>query len=107
MNPTPSHHHSHPAQPAHSGISRRAVFQASAAALASSQLAGPATAQTTPGAAPMPLPVAADGPPIQMRIKLQVKGKTYPLNIDGRTSVLDALREHIDLKGVKKGCDHG
>ena len=55
----------------------------------------------------MPLPVAADGPPIQMRIKLQVKGKTYPLNIDGRTSVLDALREHIDLKGVKKGCDHG
>ena len=95
------------AQLAPNGIRRRAVFQASAAALASSQLAGPANAQIAPATAAMPAPAASDGPPVLMRIKLQVNGKSYPLNIDARTSVLDALREHIDLKGSKKGCDHG
>src|ERR1700757_1215268 len=29
------------------------------------------------------------------------------LTIDARTTVLDALREHIGLTGSKKGCDHG
>jgi xanthine dehydrogenase YagT iron-sulfur-binding subunit len=42
-----------------------------------------------------------------MRVQLQVNGKRYPLNVDGRTTVLDALREHCGLKGSKKGCDHG
>ena len=33
--------------------------------------------------------------------------RSKPLNIDARTTVLDALREHIGLTGSKKGCDHG
>jgi xanthine dehydrogenase YagT iron-sulfur-binding subunit len=38
---------------------------------------------------------------------LQVNGGNKPLTIDARTSLLDALREHICLTGSKKGCDHG
>ena len=41
------------------------------------------------------------------RMNLQVNGNAYPLTTDGRTSLLDALREHINLKGSKKGCNHG
>jgi xanthine dehydrogenase YagT iron-sulfur-binding subunit len=38
---------------------------------------------------------------------LRVNGDSKSLNIDARTTVLDALREHIGLTGSKKGCDHG
>jgi xanthine dehydrogenase YagT iron-sulfur-binding subunit len=36
-----------------------------------------------------------------------VNGQDQPLSIDARTTLLDALREHIGLTGSKKGCDHG
>ena len=35
------------------------------------------------------------------------RGTAKSLNIDARTTLLDALREHIGLTGSKKGCDHG
>ncbi|HEX3868190.1 MAG TPA: (2Fe-2S)-binding protein [Gemmatimonadaceae bacterium] len=38
---------------------------------------------------------------------LTVNGESYALRIDVRTTLLDALREHIGLTGAKKGCDHG
>jgi xanthine dehydrogenase YagT iron-sulfur-binding subunit len=38
---------------------------------------------------------------------LNVNGTRRPLRIDTRTTVLDALREHLGLTGTKKGCDHG
>jgi xanthine dehydrogenase YagT iron-sulfur-binding subunit len=41
------------------------------------------------------------------RITLTVNGRAYALEIDNRTTLLDALREHLDLTGTKKGCDHG
>src|SRR4029453_18625613 len=40
-------------------------------------------------------------------IALTVNGETHRLDVDLRTSVLDALREHLRLTGTKKGCDHG
>lgn len=40
-------------------------------------------------------------------LSLRVNGKTYALNLDPRTTLLDALRETISLTGTKKGCDHG
>jgi xanthine dehydrogenase YagT iron-sulfur-binding subunit len=40
-------------------------------------------------------------------VTLQVNGGSKSLTIDPRTTVLDALREHIGLTGSKKGCDHG
>jgi xanthine dehydrogenase YagT iron-sulfur-binding subunit len=38
---------------------------------------------------------------------LIVNGQPYPLAIDSRVTLLDALRERIGLTGTKKGCDHG
>ncbi|HET6856637.1 MAG TPA: 2Fe-2S iron-sulfur cluster-binding protein [Streptomyces sp.] len=38
---------------------------------------------------------------------LNVNGEKYPLVVDHRTTLLDALREHLDLTGTKKGCDQG
>ena len=40
-------------------------------------------------------------------ISLRVNGETHSLTVDNRTTLLDALREHIDLTGTKKGCDQG
>jgi xanthine dehydrogenase YagT iron-sulfur-binding subunit len=40
-------------------------------------------------------------------INLTVNGQKHALNIDERTSLLDALREHLQMTGTKKGCDHG
>jgi xanthine dehydrogenase YagT iron-sulfur-binding subunit len=40
-------------------------------------------------------------------VTLSVNGKDHQLLVDPRTTVLDALREHLDLIGSKKGCDHG
>ncbi len=44
---------------------------------------------------------------MDLPITLQVNGATHQLFIDTRTTLLDALREHLGLTGPKKGCDHG
>ncbi len=40
-------------------------------------------------------------------ITLNINGQDHTLQIDTRTSLLDTLRDHLDLTGSKKGCDHG
>ena len=40
-------------------------------------------------------------------VSLQVNGEPQRLQLDTRTTLLDALREHLGLTGSKKGCDHG
>lgn len=40
-------------------------------------------------------------------IRLRINGRQHGLHLDNRTTLLDALREHLDLTGAKKGCDHG
>jgi xanthine dehydrogenase YagT iron-sulfur-binding subunit len=40
-------------------------------------------------------------------LTLRVNGKEHRLSIDPRTTLLDCLRENLDLTGTKKGCDHG
>jgi len=40
-------------------------------------------------------------------VSFRVNGKLQILNLDTRTTLLDALREHLQLTGSKKGCDHG
>lgn len=42
-----------------------------------------------------------------MTITLLVNGNAHTLDIDTRTTLLDALRNHLRLTGTKKGCDHG
>jgi xanthine dehydrogenase YagT iron-sulfur-binding subunit len=40
-------------------------------------------------------------------VRLQVNGRDHDLEIDNRATLLDVLRERLDLIGSKKGCDHG
>jgi xanthine dehydrogenase YagT iron-sulfur-binding subunit len=55
------------------------------------------TDQQAPAAAALP----------RSTLTLTVNGRPRTLTLDHRTTVLDALREHLDLVGAKKGCDHG
>jgi xanthine dehydrogenase YagT iron-sulfur-binding subunit len=51
---------------------------------------------------------AAATTPHTIDITLKINGESHALTaLDTRTSLLDALREHLDLTGSKKGCDHG
>lgn len=43
----------------------------------------------------------------QMQTQLRINGRGYALDADPRTTLLDALRNHLGLAGSKKGCDHG
>jgi xanthine dehydrogenase YagT iron-sulfur-binding subunit len=42
-----------------------------------------------------------------LEVGLRVNGEEHRLLLDTRVTVLDLLREHLGLKGAKKGCDHG
>ena len=42
-----------------------------------------------------------------LRTQLKINGRNYVLHLEPWTSLLDALREHLELTGTKKGCDHG
>jgi xanthine dehydrogenase YagT iron-sulfur-binding subunit len=42
-----------------------------------------------------------------VELVLRINGDEHRLELDTRTSLLDALREHAGLTGAKKGCDHG
>jgi xanthine dehydrogenase YagT iron-sulfur-binding subunit len=46
-------------------------------------------------------------PPPSVTVTLQINGRSHVLTLDPRTTLLDALRDHLALTGSKKGCDHG
>jgi len=79
------------------GWSRRTFIAASGTAAAGATLllqepaaAGPSGSGATTG-----------------RVTLAVNGVRHTVTVDNRTSLLDLLREHLDLTGTKKGCDAG
>jgi xanthine dehydrogenase YagT iron-sulfur-binding subunit len=41
------------------------------------------------------------------RVRLRVNGRAHEIDIDNRETLLDVVRERLDLTGSKKGCDHG
>ena len=45
--------------------------------------------------------------PAAIAVSPTVNGAPHTLSLDPRTTLLDTLREHLDLTGTKKGCDHG
>ena len=45
--------------------------------------------------------------PGSVRVPLEVNGRRHVVDLEPRVSLLDALREHLDLTGSKKGCDQG
>ncbi len=96
-------------RPPDAPLSRR-TFMMSTAATAAAPLASglPATALAqTPAAGPLPLTAAPAGPLHGLPMTLRVNSSDHALNLDPRTALLDALREHVGLMGTKKGCDHG
>ena len=76
-------------------ISRRGLLASSAATAA---MASASSVEAQP---------EAQRPPSIMPVDLNVNGKRHSLQLDTRTTLLDALREHLKLTGTKKGCDHG
>jgi xanthine dehydrogenase YagT iron-sulfur-binding subunit len=40
-------------------------------------------------------------------MRFNINGQTMELQLDNRTSLLDLLRDHLQLTGTKKGCDQG
>jgi xanthine dehydrogenase YagT iron-sulfur-binding subunit len=52
-------------------------------------------------------PRALDGAVSSISVNLTINGIRHALTLDPRSTLLDVLREHLDLTGSKKGCDHG
>lgn len=77
-------------------ISRRDLLIVGAASAASVSTPRAAEAQDEAGEAP-----------VLAKVAMEVNGSRRELELDTRTTLLDALREHIRLTGSKKGCDHG
>jgi xanthine dehydrogenase YagT iron-sulfur-binding subunit len=92
-----------------SGPTRRKFLLTSGTSVAASLVAAyvPASAKNAAGVTES-APVSA-GPPIEggVPITLRINGKDHKLNIDPRTTLLDCVRETVELTGTKKGCDHG
>ena len=74
-------------------VSRRGLLATGAATVATPAIA----AETGP----------QDIAPVMAKVSFQVNGVRRELELDTRTTLLDALREHLYLTGSKKGCDHG
>jgi xanthine dehydrogenase YagT iron-sulfur-binding subunit len=82
-----------------SGFSRRGFIAGAAGTAVAGQVradSGQITAQLSQSADALPVDVA-----------LKVNGEDKVLSLDVRTTLLDALREHLGQTGSKKGCDHG
>jgi len=92
MIPLPKH-----SSPQACGVTRRRIL--GAAAVSSALPFAPVQAKVPAS--------ARQAPRWTQAVDLTVNGRAYQLDIDPRTTLLDTLREHLDLTGSKKGCDHG
>ncbi|MBN9081814.1 MAG: aldehyde dehydrogenase iron-sulfur subunit [Rhizobiales bacterium 62-17] len=85
---------------------RRQVLQAGAASVVVT--AAPVTANAQAGGASRGrVAAAAVAGTALTKVAFTVNGKREELELDTRTTLLDALREHLHFTGTKKGCDHG
>jgi xanthine dehydrogenase YagT iron-sulfur-binding subunit len=82
-------------------LTRREVLIGGATSMAAA--VAPSMTALAAGAVATPAPRA----PVTAKVSMQVNGQAHQLELDTRTTLLDALREHLHLTGTKKGCDHG
>jgi xanthine dehydrogenase YagT iron-sulfur-binding subunit len=92
------HEHESNTEPTPFEVTRRTVIETGTTAL---------LLATLPRAALAAGPADDNEPPPAVKVELQINGHPYSLTLDSRTTLLDALREHLALTGSKKGCDHG
>jgi xanthine dehydrogenase YagT iron-sulfur-binding subunit len=83
-------------------LTRRKFIEA--AVVTGGALAG---GQLMPGAISRAAPQSPEPRPAPLDVLLRVNGTEHPLTLDPRTTLLDALREHLQLTGSKKGCGLG
>ena len=81
-------------------ISRRNMLITSA--ISATALSVPAVAGAQASAS-----ASAEPAPVMSKLSLNVNGEVHQMEVDTRTTLLDALRENLHLTGTKKGCDHG
>ena len=83
-------------------LTRRDLLIAGALSVSTAAVPGAQAQQAAPTAAATTTPE-----PVTTGVTFTVNGKQVTLQLDTRTSLLDALREHLHLTGSKKGCDQG
>ena len=94
-------------RPASEGLTRRGFLGTAGAVTACALLVPEARGATAPApGGPAPLPASPPAPG-ELAVRLQVNQVERVLNLDPRVTLLDALRDHLQLTGAKKGCDHG
>src|SRR6516164_4346497 len=82
------------------GVTRRRLLEAGTVAGALSFVGDPRLAQADTSS-------DAEASSNLVTVGLQINGRAHTLALDSRTTLLDALREHLGLTGTKKGCDQG
>ena len=85
------------------GPTRRAVLEAGIAVSAVA-VVGPVTAYAAADVTASGIPQQV---PVMHQVEMVINGQARTLTVDTRTTLLDALREHLGLTGTKKGCDQG
>jgi len=88
-------------------LNRRELLQA--ATLGAAATVAPQMGETADAASQALAQVGTPAVPTPARVLMNatINGERVSLDLDPRTSLLDALREHLGLFGAKKGCDHG
>lgn len=90
------------------GLSRRQFLRGSGAAAAATALTGapaiPTAAQAAGGAGGGNVPAVGPGP---VKINLTVNGRAMSTSVEPRVTLLDALRNYLDVTGCKRVCDRG
>ena len=90
-------------EPHNSGITRRKMIVSTAVAVTAIAIAKVTGLEAASYVAPL-----ENTPPVSTAgVSFTVNGKAHALEMDTRTTLLDALREHLHFTGTKKGCDHG
>jgi xanthine dehydrogenase YagT iron-sulfur-binding subunit len=84
------------------GFSRRAFLKGAGVTVSAGVIVTEGLMGVAAGAAPAAGAVAGPGP---VPITLKVNGKTHNLQLEPRVTLLDALRDHLDITGAKKVCD--
>jgi xanthine dehydrogenase YagT iron-sulfur-binding subunit len=93
-------------EPAKLRVSRRS-FLSHLGAAGVATVANPLLAATPAKAEDAEAPDAACPDECAIPVTLKVNGEAHKLQVDPRTTLLDCLRENLQLTGTKKGCDHG
>lgn len=88
-------------------VTRRQVLGTGGAVAGALLMTGLPFAANAAGTIPPNDAAGASEPDSLADVTLIINGRPHQLRLDPRTTLLDALREHVAMTGTKKGCDHG